>query len=142
MFILKSSQDGNMAAQKPTPIRRFDLGKTAEELVPDFTNRFAYLLALVVTLLEAGWLWWLLPRLPRVVPLYFTEPWGEAELAPKLFFFLLPGVSFVVIVINIVVSRLFSRVSAIVPRILSIAAATLSLMFLFALAGVIQSLFL
>ncbi len=131
-----------MVVQKSIPIRRFDLGKTAEELIPDFTNRFAYLLAIFVTSLAAGLLWWLLPRLPHIVPLYFTEPWGEAELAPKPLLFLLPGLSLTVTAVNIAVSRLFAGVSPIVPRILSIAAAILSFMFLFALAGIVQSLFL
>jgi len=39
-------------------------------------------------------------RLPPQIPLYFGRPWGEDQLAPKPFIFLLPTISAVILLAN------------------------------------------
>ena len=131
-----------MPVEKSVAPHRFDLGKTAEELVPDLSNRFAYILALVFAILGAGATAWLWRRLPPIVPLYFTEPWGEAELAPKIFLLLLPAATVIIVIINILLGNVLGKTTRVIPRILSVAAAVVALMFLVGVVGIIQSLFL
>ena len=121
---------------------KFDLGKTAEELVPDLTNRYAYFFSMILSFAVAGVLWGLYRRIPMIVPLYFTEPWGEAELAPKMLIFLMPGIPMAVTAGNIILARFFGKTSPTLSRVLSVAAGAVTIMFAAGVYGIIQSLFL
>lgn len=39
-------------------------------------------------------------NLPQQVPFYYSLPWGESQLAPVDYLFMLPGISFLILVIN------------------------------------------
>jgi len=49
--------------------------------------------------------------LPNVVPLFYSRPWGEEQLAAKDWLFLIPGSSFVVFVLSSQIGRLLLKKS-------------------------------
>jgi hypothetical protein len=120
----------------------FSIRETAETLVPDKMARTGYSIALGMILVMAVAITGLISRLPSVVPLYFTLPWGEARLAAKVMLYLLPLLSLVFLVINLAVSRLVKHLSTLLPRVLAVATAVVTAMMMISLLGIIQSLIL
>lgn len=45
-------------------------------------------------------------QLPTLVPLFYSRPWGEEQLAPSSFLFLIPSFSLVIYIFNLFFSRL------------------------------------
>lgn len=123
-------------------IKTFSITKTAEELVPDYVSRMGYAVASGMTILMMLAIILLWGKLPRAVPLFFTEPWGEARLAPREFIWLLPGLSLLIIAANIAMGKSGSNASMLLPRTLSVVSGVVALMLLFSLYGILQSLFL
>lgn len=77
--------------------------------------------------------------LPMSVPLFFTAPWGEARLAPKIFLFLIPLMGLVVVMVNLILAKIAKDVSSILTQILIIGAMVTEIMLTIALAGIVQS---
>jgi len=48
-------------------------------------------------------------RLPPQVPLFYSRPWGEDQLAPKIAIFLLPASSVGVFLINFLLAKFFIK---------------------------------
>jgi len=48
-------------------------------------------------------------RLPPVIPLYYSLPWGEDQLAKKLELFFIPFSAVVIFLLNVVISLLFLK---------------------------------
>jgi|GEM_PF-3444768 len=46
-------------------------------------------------------------KLPQLIPFYFSLPWGESWLAPVDYIFLLPSISFLILLVNNFISSLF-----------------------------------
>lgn len=120
----------------------FNIRETAEILIPDKLSRTSYFGGLILSLLMLSLISGLLVRLPQVVPLYFTLPWGEARLAPRLMLYLLPSISIVVMMVNLALGRLSAKLSPLLPRVLSVASLVISAMMSISLVGIIQSLVL
>lgn len=51
-------------------------------------------------------------KLPRIIPLWVTLPWGEGQLAPMMYLWILLGLTVGVFVGNLVLGRLFFRTPA------------------------------
>lgn len=47
--------------------------------------------------------------LPNQVPLFYSRPWGEDQLAPKVFLFLIPACSLTVFLINLTTVKLLVK---------------------------------
>lgn len=120
----------------------FSISATAEDLVPDKFGRMNYFIAILIALLMSALITILLSRLPTVVPLFFSLPWGEARLAPKLFLFTLPAIIFLLIIINLIFGRIAQKLSPLLPKVLAVATTVVAIMLLVALLGIIQSLVL
>ena len=120
----------------------FSIRETAEILVPNRTERSSYVLSLSLTLIMFLMITFLWGKLPPVVPLYFSLPWGEARLAPRLMLYLLPIVTLAVLMINVGLGRLLGKLSPLLPRVLAAGSAVIAAMFVIALSGIIQSLLL
>lgn len=56
--------------------------------------------------------------LPPQIPLYYSRPWGESELAPVSYIFLLPALSLVVILLNHLLAVFFLKSSKLLSRAL------------------------
>lgn len=120
----------------------FNIRETAEILVPDKIARKSYLYVVGLALVMMGMISVLLRTLPPQVPLYFTLPWGEARLAPKQMLFVLPGLVWLLLVVNLMIARAVSTLSLLLPRVLAVATLVMSGMLFVALFGIVQSLVL
>lgn len=118
----------------------FSITQTAEILVPDKLGRSSYLVALLIFLLMILIITLLLAKLPPNIPLYFTLPWGEARLAPRVVIYALPLLTLLFAAINLGLGRLSNKLSPLLPRVLAVSSMVLSGMFLIALIGILQSL--
>ena len=122
--------------------QRFSIRETAEILVPDELGRTNYLAGILMIVMMLALITALLSKLPPAVPLYFTLPWGEARLAPKLMLYAIPGTMLVFLVFNLGLGRLLTKLSPLLPRVLAVATAVESGMMMIALLGIVQSLIL
>lgn len=120
----------------------FSIRETANILVPDKLGRTSYLVGLLMAIIMLVGISLLYSTIPGVVPLYFTLPWGETRLAPKYMLYMLPAISIFFMVVNLMLGRLIAKLSALLPRALAIASATVVAMLLISLIGIVQSLIL
>jgi hypothetical protein len=120
----------------------FDIRETAETLIPDKMARTGYWIGLAMILTMVITITGLLAKLPSVVPLYFTLPWGEARLGSKLMLYVLPGLSLLFFIINLAVSKMLRHLSDLLPRVLAVASAVVAGMMMLSLIGIMQSLIL
>ena len=127
-----------MVSQKQT----FNIGKTAEELVPDTGNRTVYFFAIVLSLSMAAGIALLWTRLPTAVPLFFTQPWGQERLAAEPLIFLLPAVAVATVVVNIFLSSISRSTSPLLPRMLAVSSLVVAVALCLGFLGIAQSLLL
>lgn len=120
----------------------FSIRETAEILIPDRLGRTSYLLAFSLIIIMLAIISALFVRIPDVVPLYFTLPWGEARLAPKLMLFILPVISLLFMILNLGLGRVSTKLSLLLPRILAVSTAVITGIMMIGLVGIIQSLIL
>jgi len=127
---------------KTTKGLTFNIKETAETLVPDKLGRVSYELSLGGIGVMAGMIIIGMSKLPAVVPLYFTLPWGEARLASKNMLYLLPTIGLIAGMINLSLGRITATISPLLPKVLAIGTAVITLMLMLALGGIFQSLIL
>lgn len=118
----------------------FSIRETAETLVPDKLGRTSYLIAMGMIVLMVLIISALIRQLPSVVPLYYTLPWGEARLAPRVMLYILPLLGLLFMILNVGLARMVAHLSAILPKTLAVSTAVIVLMLMFSLLGIIQSL--
>lgn len=121
-------------------MQKFSIRETAEILLPDRLGRTSYLLSLGVIGTMALLITLLILKLPTMVPLYFTLPWGEARLAPKSMLYSLPGIALGVMVFNLGLGRVSANLSPLLPRTLAVSTLVIGVMLLISLLGIFQSL--
>lgn len=85
--------------------KKFRINVDPQSLVPSDSVRKYYLISLVMTLVLVGTVSVVHGYLPHSVPIFFTEPWGVGRLAPKLYLYVLPAISLVVMTINILIGK-------------------------------------
>ncbi len=122
--------------------KTFDISRTANELVPEKSNRAGYIIAIVTALLIALLALALARKLPNVVPLWYTEPWGEGRLVPQLYLLLLPVSILLVTTLNIIIAKTLGAGRPLLTRMLAYGAAVFAGLIFLAFVGVIQSLLL
>jgi hypothetical protein len=76
--------------------------------------------------------------LPPTVPLYFSLPWGESELAPAVNLFILPGFSIVITLINYFLAIFLLDGNRLLSRLLVIFSSLFSCLSLVALFEIIN----
>ncbi len=118
----------------------FNIRETAEILVPDQLGRVSYGISLLLVGSMAGLITATLSKLPVVVPLYFTLPWGEARLASRTMLYLLPGLGLVIMGVNLSLGKVTARLSPLLPKTLSVGTLVITLMLLLSTLGIWQSL--
>jgi len=64
--------------------------------------------ALILVITQTGLIIFLFPALPPQVPLFYSRPWGEAQLGTPFSLFILPAISFIFLTINIFLTATFS----------------------------------
>lgn len=123
-----------------TPKLTFDISETAEILVPDKLGRTSYFVGLMIAMIMTILITILMSRLPAVVPMYFTLPWGEARLTSRVMLYLFPALTILILMVNLSLGRVASKLSLLLPRVLSVGTAITAGMLLLALIGIVQSL--
>lgn len=93
--------------------------------------------ALIIIGLTVG-LYILFPELPPQMPLYYSLPWGNSQLVPKLQFFLIPGLIILLTVINFVLAYYLHQVHRILRRLLMVNLALINLIFLFTVIKILS----
>ena len=71
-----------------------------KNLLKDKNCRLAIQLSLLILLFIIVYLFLMLSRLPLQVPLFYSRPWGEEQLADRFFLFFLPGGLLLILFIN------------------------------------------
>lgn len=120
----------------------FSIRETVETLVPDSFGRTSYLIAACMISIMLITITLLLNRLPGIVPLFFSMPWGEARLAPRFNLYLLPLTSLFFLIANLMLGRISVKISPILPKVLAVSSAIVTFMMLVSLFGIVQSLIL
>lgn len=120
----------------------FSIRETAEILVPDSFGRTNYLVAFLISVVMIIMIAALYGKTPQFVPLYFTLPWGEARLAHKVMLYILPSISILILIFNLALGRLSTKLSPLLPRVLAVSTVVITSMLMIALLGIVQSLIL
>lgn len=104
--------------------------KPKEKYIKNFfqTNLLIIAVSLLVIAVRIGYL-------PTKVPLYYSLPWGESQLADKNLLFFIPTASLIILGLNYFLGRLFGRKE---DYLLAVVSAGFSL--LFAVLGLISLL--
>lgn len=109
-------------------------------LVPKTSARIYYYLAFWTAVAQGITIAVLWRQLPKVVPLFFTQPWGEARLAPKIFLLILPLLAIASITTNLILGKWAKEESELLPYTLAVASLLIVIMLTIALAGILQSI--
>lgn len=75
--------------------------------------------------------------LPAKLPLFYSRPWGEEQLANPLSLWLIPGLSLAIILINLACSSL-AKEEVLAKQILALASVIFSLLGLISLIQIIR----
>jgi hypothetical protein len=65
------------------------------------------LLNLIIISLSLGICVLTIGELPPQIPFFYSLPWGEKQLAPKVFLFVLPLISFMFLILNLSIQKIF-----------------------------------
>ena len=77
-------------------------------------------------------------NLPSQVPLFYSLPWGEAQLGSKPQLLLLPSISLLICLVNLTIVWHLHRSLVTLRRTLLLAAAAVSLMMTLTLTGIVS----
>lgn len=122
------------------PANKFIIKMDPTELVPKSSARIYYYLAFALTLIQGGVIALLWRNLPSVVPLFFTEPWGEARLASKNLLLILPALSLGSILINLILGKYAKDQSPVLVYTLATASLFIVVMVSISMGGILQSI--
>jgi hypothetical protein len=76
-------------------------------------------------------------KLPPQIPLFYSRPWGEKQLANPFFLLILPALSLIVLLTNTILASIMSQENKLVNQLLVIAAALFSLLCLTTLLKIV-----
>jgi len=110
------------------------LGKFWQEPVNSKALRWNFLFILS----QLVYLFFRFNDLPPKVPLYYSLPWGEPELAGAVYLFILPGFSIVIFLINNFLAIFLSDSNRLLSRLLVIFSPLFSCLALVALINIIN----
>jgi hypothetical protein len=79
------------------------------------------------------------PFLPTKLPLFYSLPWGERQLVSTTQFLILPGVIFLVIFINIIISWHLHKSQLLLKRMLALNSLVISILLLLTALRVIYT---
>ena len=118
---------------------KFRINISTEQFTPSSQTKKYYLISLVLIVLMVGVILFLLPYLPKQVPLFFTEPWGEARLSPKIYLLLLPGLATAFMIINLALARSVKD-EAVLSKTVAAGNLLIAILLAVSLIGIIQSI--
>lgn len=77
-------------------------------------------------------------NLPPFLPLFNQLPWGEQRIAETIWIFIIPFLSFIIFILNLIYSELTYRKIPLVPRILVVTSFIVSILALLFVVRTIQ----
>jgi hypothetical protein len=82
------------------------------------TNAKIFRWNLIFIIGQIAFLFWKFNSLPPQVPLYYSLPWGESQLAQASLLFILPTISLIILLINHLFAISLTKTSLLLSRIL------------------------
>ncbi|MDP1722000.1 MAG: hypothetical protein Q8L37_02215 [Candidatus Gottesmanbacteria bacterium] len=82
-------------------------------------------------------LFWRYPRLPPLLPLWYSKPWGVERLAHPLWLILLPVGSWVIMIINAFAARFLTRDMLIFTQLFAVTTLLVAILSLVTMAKII-----
>ncbi len=79
-------------------------------------------------LVSVALLLWRYPKLPPLIPLWYSKPWGADRLAHPLWLAILPIGSLVILIVNTIAARILTRDMLIFTQILAVTALLVSIL--------------
>lgn len=95
------------------------------------TNLFLIIFQLIILVVKFG-------DLPGQVPLYYSLPWGEGQLASAASLFLLPTFSIIILLLNNLIATFFLKTTILFSRLLTIFSLIFSLLSSISLVKIIS----
>lgn len=89
-------------------------------------------------IIQIGFLAWRFNDLPPQVPLYYSLPWGESQLASTSALFLLPTLSIAIVLINHLFAISFSKNIILLSRLLLVISLVISFFSLITLIKIVN----
>ena len=87
-------------------------------ILSDRLSFVVFIICCASFLLQMALIFYSFSKLPPVVPLFYSKPWGEGILAPKMGLFLLPLTVFLFTFLNFFIVRIWVRGNFFLYRIL------------------------
>ncbi len=106
-------------------------------LVQDRIFKLALFLAVLFFLATLAVLSFSLARLPQQVPLFYSLPWGESQLADAGWLWFLPALEFLILILNLILATSLDLKEKILARFLSITNIVFNLLILVTLIKII-----
>jgi len=106
--------------------------KTKNQIIKLGVQLGFFFLTLQVVVLFLFW-----KKIPPQVPLFYSRPWGEKQLASIFFLWLLPAFSFLVILINLTVAAFLAQKEKLAAQLLIIFGAVFNFLCLVTLVKII-----
>ena len=87
---------------------------------------FIFLFCILSTLLQSLLILTAFAKLPPEIPLFYSKTWGAQMLAPKLYLWILPAITLVIYLLNMLISRFLLFNEEFLKRALFITSAVVS----------------
>ena len=81
---------------------------------------------------------WKWPKIPLLVPLWFSRPWGQEQLAPSLWLFFMPFLSVFFFIINTLISVFFLSSYKVFTQILLMSSAASALLIFYITVNIVN----
>lgn len=91
---------------------------TKRILTADKLTLLPIILSVLTTFLVSVALIYFYPKLPPLLPLFYSLPWGEDQLVPKQQFFLLPLLISLITILNFTLAFYLHQIHLILKRLL------------------------
>lgn len=127
----------------PAPIK-FSVSEVKDQAEGMWRDRVcgsAFALSVALILVSAGLIGWKYRSLPAQVPLFFSQPWGEAQLVKPLGLLILPGITLVVLFVNGFIGGMVFAKHRLVAKILVVAGAMIGVVTTYALMRIMLLVF-
>jgi len=111
-------------------IKNFTLFYQKQDAVLFWSTSFSILLALLSTSFWA----FFYPKLPPQIPLFYSLPWGDAQITSLTQFLLLPTIILLIVLINLLVTWHLHPSQLFIKRVVALSTAFIS--FLITLTGI------
>jgi len=85
-------------------------------------------LVIILAVIEASLIGFLYKRIPLQVPLFFSRPWGEEQLAPRFYLFSLPLGLIILTVVNVWIAAQFYEKDSLLTYLLIFSITLVSLL--------------